>query len=83
MQAVATLLESVSSPEVITAAVAQQITELAGGRWCGVQQTDSDPIMIFCDPITGSSCALPAEGFSVDGVIAAMKAACARFRIGA
>jgi hypothetical protein len=47
---------------------ARNIIELSGARWVGVQQTSEKPLVMFCDPVSGSCLALEEDSLTVDRV---------------
>jgi hypothetical protein len=57
----------------------QNIIELSGGEWVGVQQTLDRPIVMFRDPATGSTLALYQDSLTVAGVKAQMQESRAQF----
>ena len=59
----------------------EQIVEMAGGQWVGVQKcVGSERLVMFRDPVTGSTCCLPAEEVSVAAVRAKLEMKRAEFR---
>ena len=54
---------------------AEQIIELAGGQYVGIQKTDGVPLVLFRDPVSGTCLALRETILAVDAVISKMQEA--------
>jgi hypothetical protein len=67
--------------EMMTVSKSERIIELAGAQWVGVQDTDYGPLVMFRDPVTGSTLALPEDSFPVADVVDRMLEARARFGV--
>jgi hypothetical protein len=59
----------------------QKIIEISGGQWVGVQQTLDRPIVMFRDPVTGSTLALHEDALTISGVKALMLQSRAQFGV--
>lgn len=58
---------------------ARSIVEVAGAQWLGLQETNDVSLVMFRDPVTGSSCALSEQGFSAAVVSAKLESKRAEF----
>lgn len=47
----------------------KHIIEKAQAQWLGLQESHKGHIVLFRDPVTGSSCALPEKGLTVASVV--------------
>jgi hypothetical protein len=64
--------------EILTMTKSERIIELAGAQWVGVDR-NLKPLVIFRDPITRTTCALPEAGLTVARVQAKLAAKRAEF----
>src|SRR6266853_1113381 len=60
---------------------AQQIVEMAGAQWVGVQETLGVPLVCFRDPITKTTLGLVEDRLTVFVVIARLEAARRKFGV--
>jgi hypothetical protein len=63
--------------EVITVSKPERIIELADAQWVGLWEG----MVLFRDPLTGSTCSLPEETLSVSGVMAKLVSKRAEFGV--
>lgn len=53
---------------------AEQIVARAAAQWVGRQRSLRGILILFRDPVTKSTCALPENGLTLAGVLAKLKA---------
>jgi hypothetical protein len=76
--------ERAFTEEVVMTSTAQRIVELAGAQWVGVQPATrplGGPLVMFRDPVTTSTLALPEDGLSLFAVQEKMRESRAKFGV--
>lgn len=72
LHALASELDAAFSGEIIIMTRSERIIELSGGQWVGIQKTDDGPVVLFRDPVTGSTCGVSEDSLTVSAAQARM-----------
>jgi hypothetical protein len=65
---------------IVTVSRSERIVELSGAQFVGIDRNNK-PLVLFRDPVTGSTCALLEEGITVAKVQAKLTAKRAEFGV--
>lgn len=65
--------------ELVAVSKSERIVELSGAQWLGVDRNFA-PLVMFRDPVTKSTCALPEADLTVTAVLAKLESKRAEFR---
>jgi hypothetical protein len=77
LHGMADAFEAAFLSEIKIMSTLERIIELANAQWVGLWEG----MVLFRDPITGSTCSLPEETLSVPGVVAKLKSKRAEFGV--